>query len=90
MHEAVWAGMLGHDELLDAECGVSTLLYVLQYDSADRWSDDGNLLLVCEIRTLGVSPCRGNKGLTVSQSCPWSDKFPLQERQAIGQKTEPD
>lgn len=37
--------------------GQHILLSILQYDSADRWGDDGNLLLMCEIQTVGVSSC---------------------------------
>ena len=48
-----------------------------------------NLLLMCDIQAVGVSPCGGNKGPTVSQSCLRSGTFLLQERRATIQRTEP-
>lgn len=62
---------------------------ILQYDNTDRWSDDGNLLLMCKIQTVGVIPCWWNKRLTVCQSCLWSGTFLPQRQQATSQTTEP-
>lgn len=66
---------------VDAKCRVDTYHHPsYSLTGADRWTNDGNLLLMCDIRSVGVSPCWGNKGLTVRQSCLLSGTFPLQGR----------